>query len=61
MESTLFKWILEIPQAVSWFGSWLINPIDKTYLNISPLGLLGIGGGTIILAILLVHIVRLFV
>lgn len=61
MENTLFKWLLEIPQAVANFGNWLVNPINSQYLNISPLGLLGVSGGAVILTLIGVHIVRLFI
>lgn len=61
MSETIFKWVLEIPQAVANFGGWLVSPINAQYLNISPLALLGIAGTTVIIAIIGVHIVRLFV
>lgn len=61
MENTLFNWILQIPQAVAQFGEWLTTPINTQFLNISPLGLLGIGGGAILIGIIGVHIVRLFI
>ena len=57
----IYKWLLEIPQAVAYFGSWLVSPINEQFLNISPLGLLGIGGGAVIITLIGVHILRLFI
>lgn len=61
MEQTLFNFILEIPRVISLFGTWLVSPISEKYLNISPLGLLGIGGVSFIVILISVHVVRLFV
>lgn len=61
MEQTIFNWLLEIPQTVANFGNWLVSPIDERLLNISPLGLFGIGGGAVIIALIGIHIVRLFI
>ena len=61
MEKQLFDFALEIPQALASFGNWLVTPLDEKLLNISPLGLLGIGGASFVIAIIVVHIVRLFV
>lgn len=61
MENTLFNFLLEIPKAVANFGSWLVSPINEKYINISPLGLLGVAGTTFLIAIILVHVVKLFI
>ena len=61
MENTLFNWLLEIPQTIANLCNWLISPISEKYINISPLGLLGIGGTTILLVIIGVHVVKLFI
>lgn len=61
MEQTLFDFILDIPKFVSLFATWLLNPINETYLNISPLGLFSVAGFSIFIGIIAIHIVRLFV
>lgn len=61
MENTLFNFLLEIPQAVSKLTGWITSPISEKYLNISPLGLLGVAGTTILLGIIIVHVVKLFI
>lgn len=61
MFETLWRFVLEIPQAVANFGNFLISPISEKYLNISPLALLGIGGTTILISIIIVHVVKLFI
>ena len=61
MEEGLFNWVLNIPQVVAQFGSWLVNPIYDPYITLSPLALLGISGVSVIIAIIGIHVVRLFV
>ena len=61
MDSSLFEWVLNIPSVVAGFGSWLTNPIYPPYIDISPLGLFGLGGVGVIIAIIGVHVVRLFI
>ena len=61
MDRTLFEWLMNIPVVISNFGNWLVSPIYQPYITLSPLELLGIGGITTIIAIIGVHIVRLFV
>lgn len=61
MSNTIFDWLLQIPQTIAGFGNWLISPISEQYLNISPLGLLGIGGVGVIITLIGVHVVRLFI
>ena len=61
MEEQLFNFLMEIPQAVANMTSWLTSPISEKYLNISPLGLFGVAGTTLIITLIVVHIVRLFV
>lgn len=61
MFETLFKWLLDIPQVIAQFGSWLTNPIYPPYITISPLALFGIGGGSVIIVLIGVHVVRLFI
>lgn len=60
MEQTLFDFALQIPQTLASFGNWLITPISPQFLNISPLGLLGVGGVGFIISIIAIHVVRLF-
>lgn len=61
MESELFNFLLQIPQTISKLSSWLMSPISEKYLNISPLGLLGITGTSLLIAVILVHVVKLFI
>lgn len=61
MPQVFFDLLSGVPQAVANFGDWLITPINEEFLNISPIGLLGIGGTTFIVAIIGIHLVRLFV
>lgn len=61
MENTLFKWLLDIPQTIASFGNWLVSPLAKGYIDISPLALLSVAGVSIIVVIIGVHIVRLFI
>lgn len=58
MEKDLFGWVLQIPQTISNIADWLNTPLQ--YINMSPLGLLGIAGGSALLVIIGVHIVKLF-
>lgn len=60
MEITIFNWLLDIPQAVGNFASWLTSDLSIGSWTISPLGLLGIGGTAVLIGIIGVHIVRLF-
>lgn len=60
MFEELFNFLLEVPQALANFGTWLITPISEQYLNISPLGLLGVSGTAIVISLILVHVVKLF-
>lgn len=60
ISTTIFEWVLNIPNTLAQFSEWLIAPINETYLNISPLGLFGIGGGSFIIGLIGIHIVRLF-
>ena len=57
----LFNWLLEIPQTLAEFGNWLNTPIYDPYINISPLGLLGIGGISFIIALIIIHVIKLFI
>lgn len=61
MIETLFNFLLEIPQAVANMGEWLVSPMSEKYLNISPLALFGIGGTSIIIGIIIVHVVKMFI
>lgn len=61
MYNDLFDFLLDVPQALANFGGWLITPINPTYLNISPLGLLGVTGTAIVISIIVVHVVKLFI
>ena len=61
MEQTLFDFILNIPLFLSKLGSWLVSPINERFLNISPLALFGVGGVSIFLGIITIHIIKLFV
>lgn len=61
MEQMLFDWVLQIPQTVASFGNWLTNDLQIGSWSISPLGLLGIGGVSVVIGIIGVHIVRLFI
>lgn len=61
MVEALYKLLLEVPQAVANMAEWLTTPISAKYLNISPLGLFGIGGTSVIIAIIVIHIVKLFI
>lgn len=60
MVEKLIQFILEIPQAVAKMGTWLTTPISERYLNISPLGLLGVGGTALLIGLIVVHVVKLF-
>lgn len=53
--------LLGIPETVASFSDWLIEPIDSTFLNISPLALFSVAGVAIIIGIIAVHVVRLFI
>lgn len=61
MVNELFNWILQIPQTIASFGSWLMSPIYDPYIKLSPLALLGIGGVSTIIIIIGVHVVKLFI
>jgi len=61
MIDQLFNFLLDIPQTLANFGQWLVTPLNERWLNISPLGLLGIGGTTVIISLIVVHIVKLFI
>lgn len=61
MESKLFNFLLEIPKVVSLFATWLTSPLHERYLNITPLALLGVGGFSILVSLIVVHIVKLFI
>lgn len=61
MVNELFNWLLEIPQVIAGFGSWLMSPLYEPYIKLSPLALLGVGGISTIIIIIGVHVVRLFV
>lgn len=61
MENTLFEFLLDIPRVIANFSGWLVSPISERYLNISPLGLLGVGGFSILVGIIIVHVVKLFI
>ena len=60
MSEILFEWLLNIPQYLGEFSSWLTSPINEKYINISPLGLFTIGGSAILLSIITIHVLRLF-
>lgn len=61
MVSSLVDWLLNIPLYLGEFSSWLVSPLNERYLNISPLGLFTIGGSTILISIIVLHVVRLFI
>lgn len=61
MYQSIFDFFMGIPETLAGFGNWLVSPIDDTFLVISPLELLGIGGIATIIAIIVIHVVRLFV
>lgn len=61
MEIAIFNWLLQVPQAVGQFANWLTSDLQIGEWSISPLGLFGIGGTTILIGIIGVHIVRLFI
>lgn len=60
MEQEIFKTIINIPQMIAQFASWFVTPLSDK-INISPLGLLSIAGASVIIALVGIHIVRLFV
>lgn len=60
MENTLYNWLLNIPQTIAGFGNWLVKPIGNG-IDISPLGLLGVGGISVLIVIIGVHVVKLFI
>lgn len=61
MIDTLIEFLLQIPVAVGNLGTWIISPINERYLNISPLGLLGAAGTSILIGLIVVHVVKLFI
>lgn len=61
MENTLFEWLLGIPQTIASFGNWLVSPLASGYIDISPLALLSVAGVSVLIALIVVHIVRLFI
>lgn len=61
MAETLFNWLLNIPQYVASFGSWLTSDMLIGSWSISPLGLFGLGGVAVLIGIIGVHVVRLFI
>lgn len=61
MTQELMDFMLEIPFTLAKFGNWLVTPLDPTYLNISPLGLLGVTGVGIIIFLIATHVVKLFI
>lgn len=61
MAQQLFDWLLQIPQTVASFGSWLTTDLQIGQWSISPLGLFGIGGVAVVIGLIGVHIVRLFI
>lgn len=61
MYQQIFEWILQIPQTIANFSSWLVQDLQIGEWSISPLGLLGIGGSAVLIGIIGVHIVRLFI
>lgn len=61
MVEKLFELLLQIPQTLANLGNWLISPLNERFLNISPIALLGIGGTTFIIALITIHIVKLFI
>lgn len=60
MENTLWQFLLGIPQYLAQFSDWLLSPIGNG-IDVSPLGLFGIGGATVLIFIIGVHVVRMFV
>lgn len=52
----IFDFILNILSVFAGFGDWLVTPLD--YINLSPLGLISVGGITFLIGI---HIVKLFI
>ena len=61
MIQQLIDFIIGLPQYFASFSTWLTSPINSTYLNISPLALFSIGGASILIVVIAVHVVRLFV
>ena len=61
MTNQIFDILLGIPQYLAQFGSWLTTPINEQFFNISPLGLFGVGGGAFVIALLGIHIIKLFI
>lgn len=59
MAEIIYDWIIDIPIAVAEFGKWLTT--DLKILGVTPLSLLGIGGASVIITIIGVHIVKLFI
>lgn len=56
----IIDFLLGIPATIGQFGNWLVTPLGHG-LDISPLGLFGVGGVAVIISIIGVHIVRLFI
>lgn len=61
MYQELYNWVLEIPQTLAQFGTWLTEPIKPGLIDLSPLALLGIGGVSVLIGLIVVHVVKLFV
>lgn len=61
MLEKLFNFLVDIPKTLANMGEWLVSPISEKFLNISPLGLLGIGGTAVLISLIVVHVVKLFI
>ena len=61
ISTDLFQWVLEIPSSVAQFTDWLTEPINDLYLPLSPLELLGLGGVTFIIVLIVIHVIKLFI
>lgn len=60
MVNEIVNFLLGIPQTIATFGSWLVTPLGNG-ITLSPLALLGVGGVSVIIGLIGLHIVRLFV
>lgn len=58
IETTLFDWLIHIPEYIAAFGSWLVKPIGYG-IEWSPLAILGTSAGVAVGALLIFHVVHL--
>lgn len=59
MEQQLFDFLMNVPQTIGAFSNWLMSPIYAPYINVSPITLFSVGGVSVIIWILGIHVVRL--